>query len=156
MHYKWKTPQDMLQSRSKIDSNDCWIWQGATNSKGYGSIGNTGWAKKFNTYSTHRLSYKVFNGEIPENMLVCHTCNVPSCVNPKHLYVGTNEDNIRDRIIAGSSKGERNPNSKLTVNNVLEIKKLLARFTNVQIAAKFNVDARCISDIRVGRTWRYL
>lgn len=74
-----------------VKTDSCWLWDGALNSKGYGSMGflKKGWL-------AHRLSYTAFKGPIPDGLLVCHSCDVPSCVNPDHLWLGTTRDNQRD------------------------------------------------------------
>jgi hypothetical protein len=90
-----------FQKVNKTDS--CWLWTGALNSKGYGSMGFEG-----KTTSTHRLSYLWFKGEIPEGMFVCHTCDVPSCVNPEHLFLDTNSGNMKDMF----KKGRNGPQTK--------------------------------------------
>jgi hypothetical protein len=81
-------------------TDTCWIWtgsKGGTN-RAYGNIERRG-----ERYSTHRLSYMLFIGEIPEGMCICHKCDVPACVNPDHLFCGTQADNLRDR----DEKGRR-------------------------------------------------
>ncbi len=85
---------------NKVDikgKNDCWFWKGAKNNKGYGRIMLNGKSE-----GTHRVAWFITNGEIPKNKpLVCHKCDNPSCVNPKHLFVGTNSDNMKDSFKKG-------------------------------------------------------
>lgn len=83
-----------------VKTETCWLWNGALNSRGYGSFGFNG-----KNVSSHRFSYQNFKGEIPKGMFVCHTCDTPSCVNPKHLFTGTNSDNMRD-MIAKNRQGQ--------------------------------------------------
>lgn len=81
----------------KVDkSGECWIWIGARNPSGYGKIksGDT-------TKDSHRASWEINYGEIPEGMCVCHVCDNPPCVNPGHLFLGTYGDNMRDMYSKG-------------------------------------------------------
>ena len=79
----------------------CIEWTGAKTATGYGRAhaGGKHWL-------AHRLFYTVYRGEIPKGMYVCHSCDVPSCVNPEHLFLGTQADNLRDM----DAKGRRNSN----------------------------------------------
>jgi len=75
---------------------ECWLWKGATNSDGYGMLRFRG--KKD---GAHRVAYTLFRGEIAPRMFVCHTCDIPCCVNPDHLWVGTHAENMRDMVAKG-------------------------------------------------------
>lgn len=78
-----------LQKVHKTDG--CWLWIGALNSRGYGCFAFNG-----KTIMAHRFSYLHFKGAIPRGMYICHTCDVPACVNPEHLWPGTAVDNSKD------------------------------------------------------------
>lgn len=77
-------------------TDSCWEWQRGTNSKGYGAV-----KIQNKTYSAHRVSWTLFNGDIPEGMFVCHHCDNPKCVNPEHLFIGTQKDNMQDKCKKG-------------------------------------------------------
>lgn len=93
--------QERLLQKILIDEHtDCWIWQGGKNNIGYGMIRDE---NKMRT--THRVSYEVHNDTtIPKYMCVCHSCDNPLCVNPKHLWLGTMLDNITDMRHKGRAK----------------------------------------------------
>lgn len=75
-----------------VNENGCWIWQGYKNKDGYGETSVSG-----KPWALHRLSYHFYNGPLENGKMICHTCDTPSCHNPKHLYQGTALDNNRDR-----------------------------------------------------------
>lgn len=83
-----------------IDENtDCWQWQGGKNNLGYGMI------REFDKMRTaHRVSYELHHGNIPEDKIVCHTCDNRGCVNPAHLWLGTHQDNTDDMMRKGRHK----------------------------------------------------
>ncbi len=80
--------RDKIQSNIFIDSNNCWIWQGSKNPKGYGNISVNG-----QSLNSHRVSYEVFVKPIPQGLEVDHLCRVPSCCNPTHLEPVTRQEN---------------------------------------------------------------
>lgn len=79
-----------------VVSGGCWIWTAARDSSGYGVVRVAGRQER-----AHRLSWMVFRGPIPSGACVCHTCDNPQCVNPDHLWVGTHQDNMDDKVRKG-------------------------------------------------------
>lgn len=97
----------------------CWIWLGGKSRNGYGqfTISNRG-------IRAHRYSYELHIGPIPEGLSVLHHCDNPSCVNPKHLFVGSTFDNHQDKVRKGrQAKGETNGFSKLSDDEIREIRR---------------------------------
>jgi hypothetical protein len=91
-----------FEERSHIISESgCWVWQLNCFHDGYGMYGN-----KFYKARAHRGSYEAHKGAIPDGMIVMHTCDVRCCVNPDHLEVGTNSDNMRDMMSKGRGNGQ--------------------------------------------------
>lgn len=109
--------------------------------------------------STHRLSYRLYKGAIPKNMHVCHSCDNIFCMNPDHLFLGTAGDNQRDKIKKNRhARGSKLGISKLTEQNVLEIRNLYAsgKYKYSDIAVKYGVGVPNISSIINGRSWGWL
>lgn len=86
--------KEWLLSLIEIDENDCWIWQGTKAKNGYGVV-----KSNYKQLKAHRLALELIAGlDVPDDMLVCHTCDVKLCINPDHLYIGTAYDNNWDRM----------------------------------------------------------
>jgi hypothetical protein len=133
----------------KSNLNGCWIWTGAR--KG-GKNGNYGVFQMGtnNLKRSHRVSFELSNGPIPDGLLVCHTCDNPLCVNPSHLFLGTFKDNTQDMIRKNRKaifKGEDNGSCKLTDEQVRLI--FVDKRTNFEIASDYNVSPSLISQIRL-------
>lgn len=108
---------------------------------------------------THRAAWRIFVGPIPEGMFVLHKCDNPLCVNPNHLFLGSQSDNLRDmwskdRAKPGVSLGEKHGMSKLTADQVLEIRSSSA--SGADLARKLGVTQTTISEIRRRKTWNHL
>lgn len=142
--------QEKIRENIKVSPDTgCWLWQRACSSAGYGALW---WGGKM--YSTHRLSYTAFNGEIPEGHLVRHTCDTPQCCNPEHLLVGSKQDNANDMIERGrSNHGENHPRAKLTWETVKNIRKE-PKMPYRKLALKYGVSAATICHIYNNKTWK--
>ncbi len=139
---------------SKINkTNNCWLFNGALKKNGYGQFRVN---KK--TVAAHRFSYELYKGKIPENMFVCHSCDVRNCVNPEHLFLGTRQDNMDDMVKKGRQTHmtrELNGRSKLTQEQVLEIRaKYKPYIYNIYMLAKeYGVGKSMIFCIISNQNW---
>lgn len=105
------------------DSSKCWEWQKAKAGNGYGVIS---FFKRMQY--VHRTAYRIFKGEIPNGMMVCHKCDNPKCFNPDHLFLGTARENVRDMINKNRKKtagspGAKNPNARYSDETILAIRR---------------------------------
>jgi hypothetical protein len=126
-----------LNRVNKTDS--CWLWMGRLDKHGYGE------SKLIGRMAPHRISYTLFKGEIPKGIFVCHTCDIRHCVNPDHLWIGTNSENMKDMALKGRI------HSKLTPENVREIRDVYENKwyfgVSRDLAKKFNVHNSTICKI---------
>ena len=105
-----------------------------------------------------RYIFDKYRGEIPKGLLVLHLCDNPGCVNPAHLYIGTNQDNTNDMIArgrAGDARGEKNGNAKLKEQQVKEIRSN-KKDSQAVLGRKYGVHRNTIFDIKHNRTWNYV
>lgn len=133
-------------------NSGCWLWVGQQHRQGYGCLMING---KFKL--AHRVMYERFVGPIPDGMMVLHKCDIPSCVNPDHLFVGTQTDNMHDMCAKGRHTpvaGERNSHAKLTVADVIAIRASKER--NVDLAKKYGIKADSIWKVKSRRTWAHI
>lgn len=97
------TPTQAFLVRRVAVVNGCWEWQGVMHHSGYGCLRQNG---KF--AQAHRVSYAAFKGE-PGDLLLCHTCDNPRCINPGHLFLGTHADNMADMKAKGRGRNALSP-----------------------------------------------
>lgn len=149
-------------------TDGCWIWTGFQNEHGYGRV-------RFNGKMTlsNRISWMIHHGDIASKMCVCHRCDNPQCVNPSHLFLGTQVENIADRQAKGRQasgdrsgartrpdlvpRGERSGRTTLKNADVLEIRRLWAGgHPQKAIAAQFGISRNGVSCIVNGKRWASL
>lgn len=135
--------------------DDCWEWPLSCNKQtGYGQFNPT--PDKLRT--AHRVAYELFNGVIPEGILVCHRCDNRRCFNPKHLFLGTHKDNSLDmcdkgrHAVGACLRGENHPNSKLTDATVEMVK--TSALSGAELARLLGVNKSTVNKIRRGVSWR--
>jgi hypothetical protein len=141
---------------SKVNKTDnCWLWLAGKDKDGYGLIRNNQGVHE----RAHRLSWTMHRGAIPNGMQICHECDNPPCVNPDHLFLGTHQDNVDDKVNKlRQPKHENHGQAVLTDNNVLDIRKnyFNKALRPFELAEQHNVSHSCIMDIIKFRSWKDL
>jgi HNH endonuclease len=143
-----------VRGYSAEDKNGCWIWRRDTNTReGHGRITYEG-ARMM----AHRASFLAFVGPIPPGLQVLHRCDVPACVNPDHLFLGTQLDNMRDCAAKGRYnplRGVNNPSARLTLAKVSVIRRRRDEGASIsELARNADVSRATVRSILAGETWR--
>jgi len=134
--------------------DECWPWLATINGRGYGQLTIEG-----KHFLAHRLAWELTNGPIPDRLYVCHTCDNPGCVNPLHLFAGSQTENQRDMAQKGrSNRGANRWSAKLTREEVWRMRELYATGTHSQrvLAKRFGVSQPQVSHIVRREQWAWL
>lgn len=143
--------QRFWENVEKKELEDCWIWNGTSDGHGYGCI-----VYNSKNILAHRASWLLAHGDLPQGMSILHKCDVPLCVNPNHLFIGTQLDNMKDMAMKKRSTiGEKNPMSKITQEIANETRK---RYLNgelmVDIANDYDISRVLVSYIINNKIWK--
>ncbi len=140
-----------------IKTDSCWVWQGTITGQGYGQF----YKKEIGLQLAHRVSYRFYKGEIPKGINVLHKCDNPPCVNPSHLFLGTQRDNITDMIRKGRKGisrmfGQKNPKSIFSEAQVNEMRLLYSQGHKIsEIHKIFGGAYQSIWYIVKGKNWMF-
>jgi hypothetical protein len=148
-------PIEVRFSEKVWRTEGCWIWCGSQIAFGHGRIGHNGRV----TYA-HRVSWELYRGPIPMGLCVCHKCDVPQCVNPDHLFLGTHTDNMRDMASKGRTgvhRGESNAHHSLTSIDVRFIRHWSeVGFAGAEIGNAFGIAKTTANRIIARRAWAHI
>ena len=149
------SPEDRLRFYGwTITESGCWEWNGSRNKSGYGVLNIEN-----KILRVHRLAYTTWVGPIPEGQVVRHKCDNPPCMNPEHLELGTQNDNLTDIQLRGHhSRGEDRYNSKLNARQVLDIRKRYSEgcITQKTLSLEYKVSVQTIAAIIQRRNWKHV
>lgn len=126
------------------DLFSCWEWTGSRFANGYGQFGSDKTSRM-----AHRIAYRLAFGEFDNSLYVCHKCDNPPCVRPNHLFLGSGVDNMQDALRKGrhvpARAGDRNPNAKLTAQQVREMRQLFVEgWKQAELIARFSVSSATV------------
>jgi hypothetical protein len=155
-----KTIGEKFWSRVVRHDEGCWEWRGGHISSGYGEISD------YKPLLAHRVSWELHYGPIPEGMGVLHHCDNKECSRPDHLFLGDARANARDLVNKGLHysrqhpekvlRGERHGMSKVTEEQVREIRELAGTMNQMQIAAKYGITHSAVSLIIRRKKWAHV
>ena len=133
-------------------NSGCWLWATGLDSKGYGRFGS---GSKKTMRLSHRMAYEHFVGSIPVGLFVCHKCDVRSCVNPDHMFLGNHQDNMTDRNKkARQARGTKQHIAKINEDIVRYIRSSPKNGT--ELADEVGINQSSVSAVRTRRTWKHV
>jgi len=142
--------REKLEARTERTST-CWLYTGPQDDRGRGLL----WIGPHRPVRAHQAAYFAYKGEIPDGLCVCHACDTPLCVNPDHLWPGTQQDNLADMRQKHREAAPMTP--KLSTDQIHEARaRLAAGETHRSIAASMGVGRTTITDLATGRSWSWI
>lgn len=157
MSMKAIDPTVRFWKKVNIQLDACWEWQASKFKNGYGQFFDGK-----NKICAHRYSFKIANGDVSDDLKVCHTCDNRGCVNPDHLFVGTQKDNIHDMIkkgrkVTADTSGSLNGRANLFEQQVLEMRSLYNKGTSIaEIARRFDTSETQTARIVKLQSWKHI
>lgn len=146
-----RTLAERLRINSRVTESGCIKWTGHRDACGYGRVRWQG-----RQHLAHRVAWERAHGPIPVGLCVCHCCDNRACINPDHLFLGTQADNVADMIAKGRArplKGMNNGRAKLTEEQASQVRAATGKLH--QIAARFGIGLSQVSEIKRGKGWRH-
>ena len=139
----------------KRGDDECWLWTARTTKFGYGTF-------RFHNkdITAHRASYEIANGPIPKGLVICHRCDVPRCVNPNHLFAGTQAENMQDMYRKGRDsqtnkvRGEKHHSAKLTAEDVLAMRS--SPLSQRALARQYGLAQSSVNAIILKKVWAHI
>jgi hypothetical protein len=149
---RYKNFRELIEERSiPVPESGCWVWLGCLDNHGYGSFRSKG-----ENFKAHRVAFEAFSGVVPDGHVVCHRCDVRYCVNPSHLFVGTQAENLADAVAKGRMhRGEAHGSAKLSEADVRVICNAEG-LSQRELARKFGVTQMTIQRVRSGKAWAHI
>jgi hypothetical protein len=169
------SPEQVVRFWARLDRESaagCWLWTGSVGPRGYGQV----YLAKRIYARAHRLAYALANGEVPDGLVICHSCDRPLCCNPDHLVAATQMENVADMVRKGRHvggpnapglpprskqgrvRGERAPKAKLSAEQVKAIRTRYAAggVTQVQLAAEYGINRNALQMILYRQSWAHV
>jgi hypothetical protein len=154
-HWTYSSNEQYFLSKVVFGLSDCWYWNGCLDNAGYGI-----WSYNRPNQRAHRVMFELFGNEYHKSKKILHKCDARNCVNPEHLYVGTQADNVRDMVSRGRHKpptarfGFSNPLSKLTTEDIIKAKSLRSEgLSHKRIGKELGFSTMTIFRLLTGRSW---
>ncbi len=139
-------------------ADGCWLWTATKNRGGYGIF--TRWGDSYHRTICSRISWQLSYGPIPEGIFVLHKCDIPACVNPTHLFLGTQAANLGDMTSKGRRRGEFGEGhhcAKMSADKVRQLRLLRCRgWTYERLAGNFGITHQSARLIAIGKTWKHV
>ena len=143
---------------TKPKPDDCWLWQGARYADGYGMLVMMVNYHAFG-FRSHRVSFYLKNGYLPDDLFICHRCDTPTCVNPSHLFLGKQKQNMDDKVSKKRQAfNENHGRHKLTCEQVQKARKMhfLENKPLTQVAKHFGLCNSAMGSLLSGKNWKHL